>query len=102
MDTFRRCSGWLFLIATLAFGAGCETPAGSQFQWWSTHRLADEGTVEEHRSRFQQQGDPQSFRWLLANQLSSVRSARPTSCMTRSAIDCELVETASHTPSRLR
>lgn len=67
MSTSGRIRRWIALSAPLwALVAGCETPAGPQFQWWSTHRVADE-EGGEHRSRFQQNGDPESFRWLLAH-----------------------------------
>jgi len=72
MDRSRRHLRWLFAAALIALAIGCETPAGPQFQWWATHR-PDEPAQEaaEHRRRFQQQGDPESFRWLLANGVAS-------------------------------
>lgn len=71
MDRLGRSTILLIALTASAALGGCETPAGPQFQWWSTHRIEEEESLGEHRSRFQQQGDPQSFRWLLANHLAS-------------------------------
>ena len=73
MDTSRKLRSWiLFAVLLSASVIGCGAPAGPQLQWWSTHRpdQLDEG-LAEHRSRFQQEGDPDSLRWLLGNRIAS-------------------------------
>lgn len=71
MDMSRR-HRWLLAVILFAPAIGCETPAGPQFQWWATHR-PDEPAQQaaEHRRQFQQQGEQESFRWLLANAVAS-------------------------------
>ena len=72
MDASRRHPCWLLAAALFSLTAGCETPAGPQFQWWSSHRLDEPAQkAAEHRRQFQQQGDAESFRWLLGNAIAS-------------------------------
>ena len=73
MDTSHTLCSWILLFLVLAAAmTGCGAPAGPQLQWWSTHRhdQVDEG-LAEHRSRFQQEGDADALRWLLANRIAS-------------------------------
>ena len=55
-----------------AAGGGCESPGIDPLdEWMAGGRLEDERVAADHRQRFQDDGDPESLRWLLKHRLTT-------------------------------